>query len=287
MELRKDILIADAGGTSTRWCLLSKQGYLRRDLYASPINVCVQSDFELRTALQHVSVLLDSSAEVYFYGAGCNSPAECDRITRQFREVDYSGELSVASDMLGAARSLFGNKPGIAAILGTGSNSCLYNGTGVVSNIPPLGFILGDEGSGASIGKRFLKRLIRNDFSNELLNEFLDEYDLDIPAIYAKVYRENKANMFLASLTQFIAKHTDDVRVRAVVQEEFDIFFEDIISRYPDAAAYPIGCIGSIAYYFNDILRTSASRHSLSIDHVERNPMVGLLKYHYPAYNAR
>jgi len=189
--------------------------------------------------------------------------------------------------MLGAARSLFGDKPGIAAILGTGSNSCLYNGVDVVCNIPPLGFILGDEGSGASIGKRFLKRLMRKDLSEELLNEFLDEYDLDIPAIYAKVYRENKANMFLASLTQFISKHIDDIRIRSVVQEEFDIFFEGIICRYPDAAAYPIGCIGSVAYYFNDILRASASRHSLAIGRVERNPMAGLLQYHYPAYNAR
>lgn len=287
MGISKDILIADAGGTSTRWCLLSKQGYLMRDLYASPINACTQSDLELRMAFQYINVLFDYADEVYFYGAGCNSETECKRITEQFRDAGYKGELFVASDMLGAARSLFGDEPGIAAILGTGSNSCLYNGESVVENVPPLGFILGDEGSGASIGKRFLKHLLRKDLSEELLDEFLKENRLELSDIFTKIYREPKPNKFLASCTPFIRKHIDDNQVRAIVQEEFDDFFGNIISRYPDTSVYPISCVGSVAYYFNEVLRASASRHSMIVNRIERDPMAGLLKYHYPAYNPR
>lgn len=285
MELGKDILVADAGGSSTRWCLLSKDGYLKRDLYAAPINVCVQNDLELKAAVAPADILLESSCEVYFYGAGCANEKECDRMIKQFRDTGYLGALQINSDMVGAARALFGDTSGIACIIGTGSNSCSYDGREIVEHIPPLGYILGDEGSGAAIGKRFLKQLIRGYLPGIVVEKFLSSNNLDISDIYEKVYREPRANKFLASLAPFILEHIYYSEVRAVVEEEFDAFFSEIICKYKNANKLPISFIGSVAYHFSHLLRTAASRHGLTVDKIERTPINGLLKYHNSAYN--
>lgn len=285
MELGNDILIADAGGTSTRWCLLSTDGYLKRDMFAAPINVCVQNDRELRAALTPADILLESSKIVYFYGAGCAGEQECERVSNQFRELGFNGELHVNSDILAAARSLLGYNPGIACILGTGSNSCLYTGKEIAANIRPLGYIIGDEGSGASIGKRFLKRLLRDELPLAVYEEFMSVNQLSVSAIYEKVYREPRANKFLASLTHFVQAHINVPEVYTVVEEEFDEFFKGIVCKYSNAAHLPVSFVGSVAYYFSQILRTTASRYGLTINKIEKNPMKGLLKYHNKLYS--
>lgn len=280
MQPGRDILIADAGGTSTRWCLLGADGYVKRDLHAAPVNVCVLDDRMILAAFHAVDVLLESSSAVYFYGAGCATGHECDRVMAAFRETGFTGELHVHSDMFGAARALFGDEGGVACILGTGSNSCLYDGCRIVKNIPPLGFILGDEGGGASIGKRFLKRLIREELPEDIAKSFYAQETQSISDIYEKVYREPRPNKFLASITEFVHDNIHEAAVRGVVEGCFDDFLDVVVSGYGDLRDCPIGFVGSVAYYFDDILRTAASRHGLTVSHIERNPMPGLLRYH-------
>lgn len=276
----RDILIADAGGTSTRWCLLDADGHIRRDMHGAPINACLLGDEGLRDALRPVEVLSTSSQAVYFYGAGCANERECGRIATHIRALGYDGELHIQSDMAGAARSLFGDRPGLACILGTGSNSCLYDGDKVVRNIAPLGYLLGDEGSGASIGKRFLKALMRGQMPSGLISMFYDESRLSPADIYEKVYREPRPNTFLASLTHFIRAHISEAPVRKVVSDEFDAFFGMVTSGYDNACSYPVGFVGSVAYCFGQLLRDSASRHGMEVARIDQDPMPGLLRYH-------
>lgn len=280
MQPGRDILIADAGGTSTRWCLLGTDGYVKRDLHAAPVNVCVLDDRMILAALQAVDVLLESSSAVYFYGAGCATGNECDRVAAAFREIGFNGELHIHSDMFGAARALFGDEAGVACILGTGSNSCLYDGCRIVKNIPPLGFILGDEGGGASVGKKFLKRLIREELPEKIAASFYARENCSVSDIYEKVYREPRPNKFLASITEFVHDNVHEPAVRGVVDDCFDDFLGVITSGYGDLSGYPVGFVGSVAYYFDNILRTTASRHGLTVSLIERNPMPGLLRYH-------
>lgn len=280
MDKDKGILIADAGGTSTRWCLVGCDGVLKQDVGSVPVNVCVSSDEELSAALASVSSLLRSASELYFYGAGCAGTRECERLALCLRESGYDGIPEVYSDMTGAARALFGDKPGLACILGTGSNSCLYDGSGITDNIPPLGYILGDEGGGASIGKRFLKRLIRGDLPKDLSDEFFAREDLTVSDIYAKVYREPRANRFLAGFARFVHEHSDRPEMRAIAEESFAEFLSLIAHGYGDLRECPVGFVGSVAYYFDTLLRAVASRYGIKITDIELTPMDGLIRYH-------
>ncbi|MCM1005754.1 MAG: ATPase [Prevotella sp.] len=280
MEAGKNILIADAGGTGTRWCLTDKAGDVKRDLHAGAINACVMSETEIYNAMLGAETLMYSAGEIHFYGAGCATDEQCNRVYKQLRKFGFKGDITVNSDMYGAARALLGNSPGIACILGTGSNSCMFNGTEITAQVSPLGYILGDEGSGAAIGKRLLKDLLRNELPEEISEQFFQENSLTIHDIYEHVYRQPIANMYLASLTKFINKHINDTRVRRVVEDEFESFFSNIISRYAKSEHMPIAFIGSVAYYFGNILRTVASRHKMNVVRIERNPIEGLIKYH-------
>lgn len=287
MTYGRDILIADAGGTNTRWCVLGRDGYLKRDLQSLPINACVTSDGEINRSLHSVETLISSCSEIYFYGAGCASDMECNRIRNAFSAIGYEGEVFVYSDMVGAARALFGNEKGVACILGTGSNSCFYDGQEIVYNVPPLGYILGDEGGGAAIGKRFLKALLRNDLPEYISENFFKESTVDVAGLYDRVYRRPYANQSLASITKFIHKYIDEPSVRHIVEEEFDEFFRCVVNRYRVDSSVSIAFIGSVAYYFDNILRTTASRYDRNIAAILRNPVEGLIRYHRNLLNPR
>ena len=281
MSFAGNILIADAGGTSTRWCLLGPDGQVLQDLSGAPVNVCVLDDSELHDAIHAVLPLSESASAVYFYGAGCAGETECNRLTSQFQSFGFKGDLHIHSDMVGAARSLFGDKSGIACILGTGSNSCLYDGREIIKNIPPLGFILGDEGGGAYMGKKFLKALIRGELPDHITKRFNDSFGLTVSDIYERVYRRPQPNKFLASIASFVHEQMCEESVSNIVSECFDDFFEVLLKGY-DTDSYQVGFTGSVAYYFEKSLRESASRHGITISTIEQNPMAGLLRYHSP-----
>ena len=201
--------------------------------------------------------------EIHYYGAGCATPEICGKIRRALEET-------------------IGDRRGIACILGTGSNSCLYDGSAIERNIPSLGFILGDEGSGASLGKRLVADAFKGHLPRTVAERFLDEYGLTLGEILDKVYRSPAPSRFLASLVPFIHGHLWNPYVYSLVMNEFRSFFTRNVSPYAGSRALPVSFTGSIAFHFADILRKTADELGFSVGEITRQPLDGLIRYHSP-----
>ena len=181
--------------------------------------------------------------------------------------------------LLGAARALCGHEPGIACILGTGSNSCFYDGKDIAKHTPPLGYILGDEGSGAYLGRTLLNGLFKGTLPEALKEEFCNEYKLTLPNIIERVYRLPAANTFLASLVPFIAKHRDNPNIHSMLVEAFGLFIERNIAIYGHQEM-PINCVGGIAYQFEEELKAAANEKGMQIGRILRRPIEAIVQYH-------
>lgn len=275
------ILIADSGSTKTDWCALLDGTPVKR-IVTKGINPFFQSEEEIQQELTHnlrSQLPKGTINSVCFYGAGC-TPERGPVLRRAIADsLSVIGNIKVHSDMLAAARGLCGHESGIACILGTGSNSCFYNGKEITHNVSPLGFILGDEGSGATLGKLLIGDLLKGQLPTSLKDEFLRQFDLTVPEIIDRVYRQPFPNRFLASLSPFIAQHLEKPGVRQLVEDNFISFFRKNVMQY-DYLNYPVHFIGSIAYYYRDILQESARREGIHIGKIQRSPMEGLIQYH-------
>ena len=186
-------------------------------------------------------------------------------------------KVEVCSDVLGAARALFGGREGIACILGTGANSCLYDGRRITANVPPLGYILGDEGSGAVLGRLFINALFKGGLPAAMRDEFLKETGLTLADIINKVYREPLANRFLASTSAFIHNHLYNSRLRSLVVDNFRSFFKRNVNLY-GRRDLPVGAVGSIAFYYKSELLEAAEAEGYTVGKVIKSPMEGLVK---------
>jgi N-acetylglucosamine kinase-like BadF-type ATPase len=195
------------------------------------------------------------------------------------KSVFRHAETEVYSDMMGAARALLQHSEGVACILGTGSNSCLYDGEKFIKNVPALGFILGDEGSGAVLGKRLVADLLKNQLTNDLKEQFLKEYNLTQADIIERVYRQPFPNRFLASLSRFCADHLDNPMIHELVYEHFQTFVTRILKQYPSV---PVGFVGSIAYYYREVLERVMMNNHVQLAQIVQSPMDGLIAYHQP-----
>lgn len=277
-------LIADCGSTKIDWCLLNADGTAARRFITTGINAVMLTEEEIRERLQaEVTPQLAGAGvrEVFFYGAGCLGDEICSNVRRAIQAViPTASRVEVDTDLLAAARALCGREPGIACIMGTGSNSCYYDGKEIRANVSPLGFILGDEGSGAVLGKFFLGDVLKNQLPKALADEFLAEYDLDRMKVIRRVYKEPAANRFLASVTPFMSKHIDEPRIHRLVLESFTAFFSRNVCQYEGCHTLPVHFIGSIAHYFADVLRQAASRCDCTVGTIIKSPMEGLIKYH-------
>lgn len=275
------ILIADSGSTKTDWCVADKGVILQR-IFTKGMNPYFQTEEEMKEEIRNTLLpqLPGGGFDaVYFYGAGC-TPEKAEQVRRAVATLpDLRGEILVASDMLGAARGLCGHQAGIACILGTGSNSCHFDGRQITANVSPLGFILGDEGSGAVLGKLLVGSLLKNQMSEGLKEEFLREYDLTPAEIINRVYRQPFPNRFLASLSPFLAHHLDDTTVHALVVESFEAFFRRNIMQY-DYRNCEVHFIGSVAHYYRQPLAEAAQHLGITIGRIMQSPMEGLVAYH-------
>lgn len=271
------ILIADSGSTKTDWLLAS--GYNTQSIATQGINPFHQDAASITTILQEELVpnIRISPTHIYFYGAGCNEMTS-PRIVACLHSLWPNACLEAASDLLGAARALCGHKAGMAAILGTGSNSCLYDGERIVNNVPPLGYILGDEGSGAALGKLLLNAIYKDDKYGEIRQIFEEETGLAYAEVIRRTYREPLANRFLASLAPFIKKHVDRNEVCELIRQNFRQFFERNIRQYHSTA--PINAVGSIATHFENQLRSVANEQGYTIGTIMQKPIEALLRYH-------
>ena len=276
------ILIADSGSTKSEFRLFEKNG--KEKIFILPgINPFYQSETEIK-GLINKDLCSDLSGfdvqEIYFYGAGC---AFLDKKKILENALLYSfsqAGVFVGSDLLAAARALFGTNKGIACILGTGSNSCFYNGREIEKNVSPLGYILGDEGSGAVLGRKFISDCLKNQTPLSLQKKFFSQYNISPSEIMDRVYKQPFPNRYLASFTPFLLENVNEEYVYLLVKKSFMEFFERNIKQY-STTDEKLGFIGSVAYYFQDILREVAEEvMGYRIEKIEKSPMEGLRQFH-------
>ena len=217
---------------------------------------------------------------VYFYGAGCAFPDKIETVRRAIlRHLQVKGEVEVSTDMLAAARGLCGHRAGIACIMGTGSNSCYYDGEKIVQNVSPLGFILGDEGSGACLGKLLVGDILKNQMTPELKEKFLSQFNLTPAGIIDRVYRKPFPNRFLASLSPFLAQNLNEPCIHSLVLNSFKSFLKRNVMQY-DYQNHEVHFIGSVAYYYKDVLAQATDEMGIRLGTILKSPMEGLITYH-------
>lgn len=276
------ILLADSGSTKTDWGLV-ENGKLVKRLRTSGMNPFQMSEEaiteEIKTHLvpELPGTVLD---EVHFYGAGCTKEKQ-PIVARALRaNLTINGECEVASDMLGAARGICGHKPGIACILGTGSNSCSYDGKNLVKNVSPLGFILGDEGSGAVLGKLLVGDVLKNQMPEAITKRFFEKYKLTSAEIIDRVYRQPKPNTFLASFIPFLEENIDEPKIYNLVKESFRSFLRRNVMQYDGWQTLPIGFNGSIAKIYKKPLLEALEEEGMHLGRIIQAPMEAMVEYH-------
>ncbi|MBQ6192406.1 MAG: ATPase [Bacteroidaceae bacterium] len=275
------MLIADSGSTKTDWLLVAPDGQ-RLELRTDGINPARDTRDIIYKVLYHqLLTQIPQTIEphdVYFYGAGCIEPFS-QTVRDAVKELFCGCSVEVESDLLGAARALCGDEPGIACILGTGSNSCLYDGKDIVMHTPPLGYILGDEGSGSFLGKTLLNGLFKGTLPETLREEFCSEYQLSLPGIIEHVYRQPAANAFLASLVPFIAKHRSVPAVHSMLIDAFRLFMKRNIAIYGHKEM-PVNFVGGIAYQFEAEIKEAAEAEGMKTGRILRRPIEEIVQYH-------
>jgi N-acetylglucosamine kinase-like BadF-type ATPase len=295
------VLIADSGSTKVHWCLVTASGQCS-DVFTDGINPLFQTTIAMQNSISNqllpqIAPLLwaGTLTHIFFYGAGC-TPEKKVFVQKALETVFKKAEVHVESDMLGAARGLLGHKPGVACILGTGSGSCFYNGETIEWCVPSLGYILGDEGSAAVLGKRLVGDLLKNQLEaphsttqqeekKGLKELFFEEYQTSMADIIEKVYRQPFPNRFLAKLSKFCADHIDDPRIHDLVYDHFVQFIRRNLVQYfhsPAASHQPsdIGFVGSIAYYYKPILEEAMKAEGMPLGTILQDPIEGLKEYH-------
>lgn len=282
-------IIADSGSTKTDWCLC-EEGRVVATIQTQGINPFHQTEETIRQILRDElcspvfsDALIGGEKNIgFFYGSGCTeAKAPWLRLLLNDELAAYGVTFDVYNDLLGAARALFGRTEGIACILGTGANSCLYDGNGIVANTPPLGYILGDEGSGAVLGRSFLNGIFKGWLSPDLRNDFLAWAGLDYAGVIERVYRQPMANRFLASIVPFIGKYVNEKsELEMMVVENFRSFFRLNISAYM-RKDLSVSFIGGVANAFESQLRKAADIEQYRIGTIEKSPIEGLINYHF------
>ena len=283
------ILIADSGSTKTAWCLVDGNTVERSTIYTQGINPFHQTEEDVCAILKHelyplIAENSDSIEQIFFYGAGCTKEKSPIVASALRNTIKSNARISVNSDMLGAARGLCGHHKGIVCILGTGSNSCYYDGCELHPGIPSLGYILGDEGSGAYIGKRLVSDILKKQLPEDIVCDFYRETKENEVTIIQKVYREPFPNRFLASLSPFCYRHRHHPYIHSLLLDCFSQFFIRNILPAPwvyDHSVLPaVNFVGSIAYYYQTELAETAKSYGMQLGIVIQSPLERLSQYH-------
>jgi glucosamine kinase len=277
------ILIADSGSTKTHWELFDTETNKAQTVFTQGINPFYQSSEDIFTMLEHElfpSVSEQFIEKIFFYGAGCSQTDKIETVHNALNQSFPQATIVIEHDLLAAAKATCGNHSGIACILGTGSNSCQYNGTTIVDNIPSLGFMLGDEASGAFFGRKLLQSFFYRELPLELAENFSEEYKTDKSVVLNNVYEKPNPNRYVASFMPFINKHHEHPFIRKIISNGFDEFIEKFILKYEGHKNLPIHFIGSVGFLNQEILFESLTKHSLHPGKILKSPMEGLVAYH-------
>ena len=275
------LLIADSGSTKTEWCLIERKGATRYFTTEGYNPYFVDAPYIVKSIMESALPVkeLQDMEEIHFYGAGC----QADKVAvmeAALKILFPFANVHAEVDLLATARSLLGREPGFAAILGTGTNTCTYNGTEITLNIDSLGFVLGDEGSGGFMGKKLLCDYMRYNMPALIKSRFLEKYALLPETIMDAIYTKPMANRYCAGFTSFIKENISEAYMHNLVKASFEEFFVNLVSRYPDYKSFAFNCVGSVGYYFKDILGEVADRFNMPMGRVIQSPMEGLIKYH-------
>ncbi len=276
------ILIADSGASKSDWVLIDNSGE-QLSFQLVGLNPYYLSTAETINILSKELIpFIDSKKvnELYFYGAGCSSLYKCMLMEEALQILFKNAAIHIESDLLGAARALFGHKEGIACILGTGSNSCYYNGEKIEENIISLGYFFGDEGSGAHMGKKFIKDYLLGNLPKDINDKFKKEYNYTRDNILDAVYNLPFPNRFLAAFCEFYADNLSSKYIFDLITNSFREFFTNQVEKYKKYKKVPLSFTGSVAYYFEPLLRQVSNENEVKISKIVRSPINALAEYH-------
>jgi glucosamine kinase len=280
------IIIADSGGSKIDWRIIENNGAIGQasgpgfNPYYQPIEDLKNSVQELLLPKIHEQV-----KKIFFYGAGVSSEKNQETIKSAFLGYFPSAHVEIGWDLLAAARALCGYEPGIACIMGTGSNSCLYDGEKIIGNVANLGWILADEGSGANIGRKFLVDYLREVMPEDLRKQFRERFPLTREEFLEKVYQQERPSAFLASFTKFIFQHLKHPYCYKLIYDSFAEFYENNVMKYESYKNLKVHFTGSISFYFSDILRQVANDKGITVKNILEGPIAGLTLYHQKDLN--
>jgi len=280
------ILIADSGATKTDWRVV----YSRQDTRSFQTNgfnpFFIDSKHIWDEVDKELVPYFDSKhvKEVFFYGAGCTAVEQCIVIEDGLKPIFPDARIKIENDLLGAARSMCGHHEGIACILGTGSNSCFFDGKMITANIPSLGFMLGDEGSGAYIGKKILKEVFSLSAPADIREMFEKKYNYNRTDVLAHLYKQEMPSRFLASFVKFVHENISHPFMTDIIKSSFRDFFDIQVLKYQRYTEVPVCCTGSIAFYFAEILKEVANEKGIAINKIVQSPIDGLVEYHLVEY---
>lgn len=278
------ILIADSGSSKTDWRVIHHDHRVSQHRGVG-FNPYYQTAEEMGIQMQHEFLinLKSEIEEIYYYGAGCTAEKRKQEVRGALKTIFSEAKVFIDHDLSAAARATCGHEAGIACILGTGSNSCDYDGNEIVDTRPAPGFILGDEGGGGYIGRQFLRDFINEEMPKEIYDEVIERFHLDAHTIQDHVYRQPFPNRYMASFCRFITEHKSNTYCYMLYYNSFKDFFAKHITKYKDYKEKPVNFVGSIAYYNSDILRKAAQDSQINVNLIIESPIAGLTLYHQEA----
>lgn len=278
------ILVADSGSTKTDWRLIDGSKNNQVSFNTLGFNPYFINEEGIIKALSSstLSAYKKNISAIYFYGAGCSSEAKSNIVKTALQTFfNATPTVFVAHDLLAAARAVSNKNASLVAILGTGANTCFYDGTDIVENIPALGYLLGDEGSGAHLGLNFIKKYLHHAFSADINAAFQKKYPTyTLNTILDAVYKQSLPNRFLAQFSHFILSHKENNAIQELILSCFTAFFEQYIIRYPNYQNYSLNLVGSVAYHYQDFIKQVAANYGVIIEKIVKQPIDGLVDYH-------
>lgn len=275
-------LIADSGATKTHWVLLENDSKVN-EFYSPGFNPYYYEKEKFNRSLQEVlktNIRFENIGEVHFYGSGISSEENHSIVRNSLYTIFPRASISVYHDLHGAAIALLGRKKGIACILGTGSNSCLWDGEKILANVPSLGYFLGDEGSGTYLGKLLITDILIGDADPEIASLFYKTNNLTFSKTLDRIYKEDNPNRFFSAQAKFIRELQENVYCKKVIVRNFEDFIKVQLSKYPGYQFLPVCFTGSVATNFKDILVEVLNKHSISLGTLMKEPMDGMVRYH-------
>ncbi len=277
------IAIVDGGSTKCDWVILENSGKISQKTETIGFNPnIINADFIPQEVEknQHLYFIKTSLVKIYFYGSGCGTPENAALVEAQLQKVFPFAEITVKEDMTAAAYAAYNGKPAIVCILGTGSNSCYFDGEKVRRDLPSLGFLIGDEGSGSALGKQLLRRFFMKKLPKDLQQDFVDAYHLTIEEAIKNMYHNPRANAYLAEFNKFVVQRKKHPYFQNMIFDEMKNFFEYQVLPYEEAREAEINFIGSIAFVYEDILRAAAAELNLTVGKIVQKPIESLVEYH-------